>query len=61
MPLQAEGCDLIRGGLEAAGIEAAVEIGGDSEAGLGFGGAGEVEDLPVGVQFGVNPKIETRS
>jgi hypothetical protein len=45
MALQAKGSNLIRGRLEAAGIVAAVEIGGDLKAGLGFGGAGIVEDL----------------
>ena len=41
---------MIRGGLEAAGIVAAVEIGGNLEAGLGPGGASLVEDLLVGIQ-----------
>jgi hypothetical protein len=40
----------IWGWLEATGIEAAVEVGGEGEAGLGSGGAREVEDLLVGVQ-----------
>ena len=39
---------MIRGGLEAAGIVTTVEVRGDLEAGLGSGGAGEIEDLLVG-------------
>jgi len=50
MALQAKGSDLIPGRLEAARVVAAVEIGGDLEAGLGPGGAGIVEDLLVGIQ-----------
>ena len=40
----------MRGRLEAAGIVAAVEIGGDLKTGLGSGGASLVENLLVGNQ-----------
>ena len=48
--LQSKGSNLIRGGLETAGIVAAVEISGDLKSSLGSGGAGIVEDLLVGIQ-----------
>ncbi len=34
---------------------AAVEVGGDGETGLGFGGSGVIEDLPVGVERFTSP------
>jgi hypothetical protein len=33
----------------------AVEVSGDLKAGLGFGGAGEIQDLLVGVQWLTSP------
>ena len=41
---------MLWGGFKAAGIMAAVEVGGDLKAGLGLGGTGIFQDLLVGVQ-----------
>ena len=50
MAAEPEGGDFLWGGLEAAGIVAAVEIAGSFESGSGFGGAAVVENLLVGIE-----------
>ena len=55
MALQSKRSNLIGCGLETAGIETAVEVGGDLKSGLGSGGAGIVEDFLIGIQRFARP------
>ena len=50
MSVESNGRDLFAGRLEAARILAAIEVGGDREAGLGPDGASVVENLLVGIE-----------
>ena len=54
MAVEAKGCELLWGWLEAAWIIAAIDVGSHLKASLGFCGAGVVENL-VGIEWLARP------